>query len=142
MAPIGFLLFNQSFEAKKSAKKLAFLATQQNLRLDETDSVSGISIGIDRTAGKILFVGSGKSVVIDLKTHATVALMKIDEDGEVLSDLDKVRKILLQFNGKSGNSRQLIFYSEEEDPVTQKNERLQIAEKWRESVQENLRKLK
>lgn len=131
MAPIGFLLFNQSFEAKKSAKKMAFLAAQHKLKLDEIDSISGISIGMDRNSRRILFLGSEKSVVVDPKKYGEVVLIKTDDEGQLISDLDRTRKISLQFNGKNGTTEQLVFYSEEKDPVTQKSDRLELALKWK-----------
>ncbi|WP_029036303.1 hypothetical protein [Salinimicrobium xinjiangense] len=139
VAPVGYLVYTQSLQEKKRAKKMAFLAHQQGYSLDETKNINGLSLGLDKTAKKffLLRTGSGaKLQVIDLEEVSKIDLTKTDEDGISTSLMDEVREIALQMRNADGTvKKKIVFYAEEEDPVTQKTERLDNAIKWQKILQ-------
>jgi hypothetical protein len=139
IAPVGYLVYTQSFQEKKRAKKMAFLAHQQGLRLDEVENINGLSLGLDKTAKKFFLLRTGsdaKLQVIELEEVSKVDLSKTDEDGIPSSIMDEVREISLQLKSDDGTvKKKIIFYAEEEDPVTQKTERLDNAMKWQKILQ-------
>ncbi|WP_029034361.1 hypothetical protein [Salinimicrobium terrae] len=138
IAPVGFLVYTQSTKDKKRAKKLAFLAGEKGYKLDETESVLGLSLALDKTAKKFILLRSGEEAklqVIDLKNILKIKLHKADEDGKMTSSLDEMREISLVVITKDHSEKKLIFYAEEEDPVTQKAERLDRAIYWGKTLQ-------
>lgn len=133
IAPVGYLVYTQSFQEKKRAKKLEFMALQKGFKLDETENINGLSLGLDKTAKKFILLKSGneaKLQIMDLEEVSKIELIKTDEDGIPTSILDEVREISLQVKSNNSAVKKLIFYAEEEDPVTQKAERLDNAMKW------------
>lgn len=138
VAPVGYMVYNQSFQEKKRAKKLAFLVQQQGFRLDEIENLNGLSLGLDKTARKFFLMKSGsdaKLKTIDLEQVTKIELLKTNEDGAPISILDEVREISLHMKNTDGSVKKLIFYAEEEDPVTQKSVRLDNAIKWQRNLQ-------
>ncbi|MCX2839494.1 hypothetical protein OQ279_15205 [Salinimicrobium sp. MT39] len=138
IAPVGYLVYNQSHKEKKRAKKMAFLASKKGYNLDETENTHGLSIGLDKTAGKFLLLRSAEKAdlqEIDLKDLMKIEIIKIDEDEKNTQALDEIREISLLLKSKSNEDKRLIFYAEEEDPVTEKNNRLDRAIKWQKALQ-------
>lgn len=138
IAPVGYLVYSQSFQEKKRAKKMAFLAHQQGYNLDEIENISGLSLGLDKTAKKFFLLRTGseaKLQIIELKEVLKIDLSKTDEDGVSTSIMDEIREISLQVKNSDGTLKKLVFYAEEEDPVTQKQERLNNAIKWQKHLQ-------
>ncbi|MCC8359617.1 hypothetical protein [Salinimicrobium sediminilitoris] len=142
IAPVGFLVYNQSQKEKKRAKKLSFLAGEKGYNLDETENVHGLSLALDKTAKKFLLLKSGEEAklqVIDLDDISKIELHKNNEDGKNTSSLDEMREIMLLVKTKNNSEKKLVFYAEEEDPVTQKAERLDRAIKWQKTLQKYTR---
>ena len=138
IAPVGYLVYAQSFQQKKRAKKMEFLVLQKGYKLDEIENINGLSLGLDRTAKKCFLLKSGseaKLQVIDLNGVTKMELLKTNEDGISCTHLDEVREVSLQIKSSDGAVKKLIFYAEEEDPVTQKTERLDNALKWQKILQ-------
>jgi len=138
MAPVGYLVYTQSFQEKKRMKKMAFLALQKGYHLDETENINGLSLGLDRTAKKFIILKSGseaKLQVMGLEKVSKIELLKTDEDGHFTSIMDEVREVSLQVKNSDGSVKKVVFYAEEEDPVTQKIERLDNAIKWQKNLQ-------
>lgn len=139
VAPVGYLVYTQSSQEKKRAKKLAFLTLQQGYTLDETENITGLSLGLDKTGKKFFLLKSGneaKLQIMDLEQVSKIELLKTDEDGHDTSIMDEVREISLQVKSKDKATKKLIFYAEEEDPVTQKIERLNNTIKWQKILQQ------
>lgn len=133
VAPVGYLVYSQSYQEKKRVKKLSFLAHQKGFALDEIENINGLSLGLDKTAKKFILLKSGseaKLQVMDLEKISKIEISKTDEDGHPTIILDEVREISLQMKKSDGSTKKLIFYAEEEDPITQKSERLENALKW------------
>lgn len=138
IAPVGYLVYNQSHKEKKRAEKMAFLAKQKGYNLDETENTNGLSLGLDRTVGKFLMLRTGEKAKlqeIDLKDLLKIELIKADEDGKNTNSLDEIREISLLIKSKSNEDKKLSFYEEEEDPVTEKTERLDRSIKWQKTLQ-------
>lgn len=138
MAPVGYLVYNQSIKDKKRAKKMMFLALQKGFNLDEIENINGLSLGLDKANKKFVLLRSGgeaKLQVIDLEKIIKIDLHKTDEDGHPTMMMDEVREISLQVKTGDGTVKKVIFYAEEEDPVTQKVERLDNALKWQKHLQ-------
>lgn len=139
VAPVGYLVYTQSFQEKKRAKKMALLVHQQGYSLDEIENINGLSLGLDKTVRKFFLLRTGsdaKLQVIELEEVSKIELLKIDEDGVSTSIMDEVREISLQVKNNDGTvKKKIIFYAEEEDPVTQKTERLDNAIKWQKILQ-------
>lgn len=138
IAPVGYLVYNQSIKDKKRAKKMMFLALQKGFNLDEIENINGLSLGLDKTNKKFVLLRSGseaKLQVIDLEKIIKIDLLKTDEDGHPTMMMDEVREISLQVKTSDGTVKKVIFYAEEEDPVTQKVERLDNALKWQKHLQ-------
>ncbi|WP_324720278.1 hypothetical protein [Salinimicrobium sp. HB62] len=143
VAPVGFMVYNQANKEKKRTKKLAFLAGKNGYRLDETENLQGLSLALDRSARKFFLLRSGDKAelqTLDLSNITKIDLLKVDEDGHNTSSLDEIREIALVIKGVDHPDKKLIFYAEEEDPVTQKTERLDKAIKWQKSLQKHSRK--
>lgn len=141
VAPVGFMVYNQANKEKKRAKKLAFLAGQAGLGLDEIEHLNGLSLALDKQSKKFVMLRSGeasKLQVIELHSLSKVDLIKTDEDGTAISSLDEIREIALLIKSKNVPDKRLVFYAEEEDPVTQKSERLDRAIKWQNILQKNM----
>ena len=139
VAPVGFLVYNQSHKEKKRMKKMAFLAGQKGYSLDEVEHINGLSLALDKKAGKSILLRSGQDEqlqVLDLRNVAKVDLVKTDEDGKAVSALDEVREIFLLVKSKDHSDKKLIFYAEEDDPVTEKAERLNKAMNWQKRLQQ------
>lgn len=138
VAPVGYLVYTQSFQEKKRAKRMAFLVHQQGYSLDETENINGLSLGLDKKAKKFFLLRTGsdaKLQVIELEEVSKIELLKTDEDGNSTSGMDEIREISLQVKNRNGVIKKLFFYAEEEDPVTQKVERLDNAIKWQKILQ-------
>ncbi|NJW52056.1 hypothetical protein [Salinimicrobium oceani] len=138
IAPVGYLVYTQSFQEKKRAKKMAFLALQQGYNLHETENINGLSLGLDILAKKFFLLKSGRESelqVMDLEKVSKIELLKTDEDGYVTQNVDEIREISLQMKSSDGKNKTLVFYAEEEDPVTQKSDRLDNAVKWQKILQ-------
>ena len=70
VAPVGFIVYNQTNKEKKRAKKLAFLAGKHGYLLDEVEHFDGLSLAVDKVAGKLLLLRRGEEAqlqVIDIK---------------------------------------------------------------------------
>ena len=142
IAPVGYLLYDQSIKDKKRGKRMALLAQQKGFNLDVTENITGLSIGLDKNAGKFLFLKSGddsRLQVIDLEKVKKIELVKADEDGKLNNNFDEIREISLQLNNSDASVKKIIFYAEEEDPVTQKIERYDNALKWQEILNQSLK---
>lgn len=142
VAPVGYLIYDQSLKDKKRAKKLAFLTLKKGFKLDESDNITGLSIGLDRRAGKFFLLKSAndaKLQILDLQKVTKIELVKTDEDGKLISNMDEVREISLQVRNNDKSVKKIIFYAEEEDPVTLKTERFDNALKWQKNLQQNLK---
>lgn len=142
IAPVGYLLYSQSFQEKKRAKKLEFIALQKGYKLDETENINGLSMGLDKTARKFILLKSGgdaKLQVMELDNVSGIDLLKTNEDGAATSILDEIREIALQVKSTDTATKKLIFYAEEEDPVTQKEGRLDNAIKWQKILQQSIK---
>lgn len=142
VAPVGYLLYDQSLKDKKRAKRLAFLTLKKGFKLDESDNITGLSIGLDKGAGKFFFLKSAsdaKLQILDLQKVKKIDLLKTDEDGKSISNLDEVREISLQVKNEDDSVKKIIFYAEEEDPVTLKTERFDNALKWQKNLQQSLK---
>ncbi|NJY61560.1 hypothetical protein HC174_02155 [Salinimicrobium sp. CDJ15-81-2] len=142
VAPVGYLIYDQSLKDKKRAKKLAFLTLKKGFKLDESDNITGLSIGLDRRAGKFFLLKSAndaKLQILDLQKVTKIELVKTDEDGKLISNMDEVREISLQVRNNDKSVKKIIFYAEEEDPVTSKTERFDNALKWQKNLQQNLK---
>lgn len=138
VAPVGFLVYHQSNQEKKRAKKLAFLAGEKGYNLDEIENFHDLSLALDKTAKKFILLRSGeepKLQVIDLNDTIKIESQKTDEDGKSTSLLDEMREIFLLVKSINHSDRKLVFYAEEEDPVTQKAERLERAIYWERTLQ-------
>lgn len=142
IAPVGYILYDQSLKEKKRAKRLAFLALKQGYTIDETANINGLSLALDKKAGKFLLLKSGgdaKLQEVDLHSVSRIELAKVDEDGHSTGVLDEMREISLQLKTKENTAKKVIFYAEEEDPVTQKIERLENAIKWQKILQQSIK---
>lgn len=139
IAPVGYILYNQSSQEKKRAQKLAFLAGKEGYQLDETQNINGLSLALDIKAKKFLLLKSGgdaKLQVVDLNAVTRINLVKANEDGESTGVLDEMREISLQLMNDKNTAKKVIFYAEEEDAVTRKVERLENAIKWQKVLQQ------
>ena len=87
IAPVGYLVYSQSHKEKKRAQKMAFLAGEKGYRLDETDNTYGLSIGLDKTAGKFFLLKSSNKAElqeINLQDILKIDLIKIDESNPTI----------------------------------------------------------
>jgi hypothetical protein len=140
MAPIGYILTNQLIQEKKRKKALFDTAAKLQLKLLEQDFLSDLSLGLDSQAQKLLFVFAGKKKapqVVDLKYITRCDLFQTNEENRNSSVIDDIREVYLELTEK-GASRNLPFYSEEEHPVTEKEIRIQVAQKWQHLISENI----
>jgi hypothetical protein len=140
VAPVGFMVYNQANKEKKRIKKLAFLAGQAGFSLNETENIGDLSLAIDNSSKMFIILHSGKKAnlqVIELSGIKKVELLRSDEDGKSMATLDDIREISLLIQNKESADKRLKFYAEEDDPVTQKSDRLEQAQKWQKILQQH-----
>lgn len=140
MAPIGYILTDQSLQEKKRKKALLETAAKLQLHLVEQDFLPDLSLGHDAEAQKLLVVYTGKKkapLVIDLTNIVGCELFQRNEENRLSTTIDDVREVYLKLT-ENGASRNLTFYSEEEHPVTEKEMRMQLAQKWQHILSKNI----
>ena len=140
MAPIGYLLVDQSQQEKKRKKAILAAAAKQQLNLNEHDFLPDLSIGLDEEAQKLIIVYFGKKQkqeVIDLKDMSRCELGKRYENDKLSSAIDDVREVYLEMV-ENGSSKKLVFYSEDAHPVTEKEMRMQMGKKWQQLLSEKI----
>ena len=141
MAPIGYILVDQSVQEKKRKKAILATAAKLQLNLTEHDFLPDLSLGLDEQAQKLLVVYFGKKKkpeVIDLAEINRCELGKRYQDDKISSAIDDVREVHLRLD-KKGTSEKILFYSEDAHPVTEKEMRMQMAHKWENLIQEKMK---
>ncbi|MGB7843636.1 MAG: hypothetical protein WBL21_12645 [Salinimicrobium sp.] len=139
IAPIGYLLVDQSQQEKKRKKAILQTAAKQHLHLSACDFLPDLSLGLDEQAQKLLVVlgKKQKTEIFDLKDLSRCELGKKYQDNKVSSAIDDVREVHLHLDRKK-DSENIIFYSEDAHPVTEKEMRMQMANKWQNLLSEKL----
>lgn len=133
LAPIGYLLVDQSLSEKKREKALQKVANEQNINLTQTDFLPDLALGLDMDSRKLLIVpmNKKKSVkLIDLGNIRKCEMVKKYVNNKVSSNLDDVREIALMIELADSPTEAVIFYTEGEHPVTEKEMRRFMAIKW------------
>lgn len=133
LAPIGYLLIDQSLSEKKREKTLHKIAGEQNINLTQTDFLPDLALGLDMDSRKLLIVPMPKKKnikVIDLGTIRKCEMVKKYVNNKVSSNLDDVREIALMIELADTPAESVIFYAEGEHPVTEKEMRRFMALKW------------
>ncbi len=141
MAPIGYILVDQSVQEKKRKKAILETAAKLQLNLTEHDFLPDLSLGLDDQAQKLLLVHFGKkkkAQVIDLKETVRCLLGKKYQDDKISSAIDDVREVHLRLDQKT-SSEVVMFYSEDLHPVTEKEMRMQMAQKWQDLILEKMK---
>ena len=133
LAPVGYLLIEQKISLRKKEKAIQKIAAEHNLILTEIDFLPDLALGIDMDKRKFLSVPHSKKAhvkLIDLGLIQKCEVSKEYNKNSVSSNLDEVREIILNINLKNRPAEQLLFYTEEDHPVTEKEMRLAKAGKW------------
>lgn len=132
VAPIGYLLYGQSSKDKKRTKKLAFISAKKGLNLTETEHLDDLSLGFDPKSNVFLIyqLHHEHPKIINVDQITAVELLKVDDVGKKVENLDDVREIFLHVRLTSGASEDIVFYTEEDNAVTQKEGRFKKAGKW------------
>src|SRR6056297_1175148 len=107
MAPIGYILADQSIQDKKRKKTILAVAAKQQLNLNEHDFLPDLSLGLDEEAQKLLIVyfrKKQKQEIVDLKNMSRCELGKRYENDKVSSAIDDVREVYLELV-ENGNSK-------------------------------------
>ena len=141
MAPIGYLLVDQSVQEKKRKKAILGTAAKLQLNLSDCDFLPDLSLGLDEKAEKLLIIFFGKKKkpeVLDLKELELCLLGKRYQDDKISSAIDDVREVHLRLDQKN-TSEIVIFYSEDLHPVTEKEMRMQMAQKWQDLILEKMK---
>ena len=142
VAPVGFLIMNQSITERKNIRALNALAAQNNLRLTITDHLPRFSIGLDPVAQNLLVLPRDKEAnpkVIDLKKVKSTVIVQKTASGSAPATADDIVQIFLIFN--SGNTAsEILFFDQQFHLVTERETRLQLAEKWEKIVSTQLGK--
>lgn len=134
LTPVGYLLIGQKISLRKKEKAIRKIATQHNLLLTEIDFLPDLAIGIDMDKRKFLSVPHSKKArvkLIDLGLIQNCEVSKEYNKNSASLNLDEVREITLKINLKNHPAEQVIFYREEDHPVTEKEMRLAKAGKWK-----------
>lgn len=133
IAPVGYLVYNQSSKTKKRAQKMTLLALEEGYTLNDSETLKNYSLGIDNSAQKFLVLRNWKNEKLqsyNFQEIQAVTLVKVNEDSTPVSALDEVRIIALNIKFKDGKEEKVTFYTSEENAVTQKSEFLEKAVKW------------
>lgn len=137
IAPVGYLIINQSRQEKAGKKTLFTAASNENLVVSQFLILNGLLLGLDEEQRKLLFLSSAnrnKPEVIELKDSKVQMTKKYHNDSQVAS-IDELRQVSLRINYRE---REIIlsFYRSDADPVTETSMRLQKALEWEKTLRE------
>ena len=133
LAPVGYLLTEQKISLRKRGKAIEKVANQHQLVLTEIDFLPDMALGIDMDKQKFLSVPLSKKAnvkLIDLGLIQKCEVSKKYHHDKVSANPDDVREISLKIDLNDRTAEQLLFYSADQHPVTEKEMRLAKAGKW------------
>lgn len=136
IAPVGYLLIDQSRRDKARQKTLFNTASRLHLELTKTDILTGLYLGFDENSQKLLVITPQKKKepeVIDLPGCKVQLIKKYHRDQSTAS-IDELRTVTLQITQPQKVSV-LGFYQADLDPVTEKGIRLEKAMEWEKLLQ-------
>ncbi len=137
IAPVGYLLVDQSRRAKARRKTLLAAASRLHLELSKIEILTGLYLGLDENQQKLLIITPEKKKkpeVMELNGSKVTLLKKYHKDHSTAS-IDELRTVVLQIDGQK-SSTSLNFYRADLDPVTEKGLRLQKAMEWEKQLQD------
>lgn len=137
IAPVGYLLVDQSRREKARMKTLLAAASRLHLELSKTEILTGLYLGLDENQQKLLAITPEKKKspeVMNLKDSKVTLLKKYHKDHSTAS-IDELRTVVLQIDSQK-SSTSLNFYQADSDPVTEKGLRLQKAMEWEKLLQD------
>lgn len=133
LAPVGYLLIEQSFSTKKREKAIQKIANQNNLVLTEVDFLPDLGLGLDMDKRKFLSVPHSKKATIKLIDLGLIKKCEVSKkyiNDKVSANPDDVREITLHVVLRDRPSATILFYMAEHHPVTEKELRHSKAVKW------------
>lgn len=137
IAPVGYLVINQSRREKAGKKFLFTIASRLNLQISQFLILDGLSLGLDDKQRKLLTLGRSNMSnpeVIDL-SECKVHLIKKYHNDNPTAPIDELREISLRVDC-CDKATKLNFYRSGPDPVTEKSMRLQKALEWEKRLME------
>ena len=131
IAPVGYLIINQSRQEKVGKKTLLTAAARENLEISQFVILNGFLLGLDERQGKLIFLSStrkNKPEVIAIK-GSKVQLLKKYHNGSNEASIDELREVSLKILCRDRETV-INFYRSDADPVTETYMRLQKALEW------------
>lgn len=136
LAPVLYVNSMQKRKRKKNIDKLNLLATENGLNLDIQDSLPNLLMGMDSSARKLLLVeilNARKIKIVDLQDCSSCELYSSR------SKSGGIDRVGLSFRGKGKNEELLLLYDEALEIHPDAVRRLQLAERWRNLINRELR---
>ncbi|MFD2517435.1 hypothetical protein [Salinimicrobium flavum] len=136
ITPIGYLIYNQSMQEKKTAKQMRITAANVGMNLSQLDLLPLLALGLDKTAEKLLVLTpeNKKTHLIDLHKVTSAEVVKKYHLNHTTTLLDDVEEISLTLKNGKEPYEKVIFYREGKNAVTEKEKLLQTAIKWQKIV--------
>lgn len=131
IAPVGYLIIDQSRRAKAGQKNLFTAASHLNLEISKFEILSSLYLGLDEIREKLLVVTPEKKNKPDViaLSDCKIQLIKKYQDDNPAASIDEVREIFLLVKGRD-SEKNLYFFRSGADPVTESAVRLQKAVEW------------
>lgn len=144
MAPILYIIFNQSAKDKKRLKNLKRIAKEHNLNLSQIEVSNTLLLGLDEKAKKLVIVEPTNEMQFDV-----VDLTQLDRSQVAKKSLpaanrkkgnDKVIHVSLELVQNHGTDKvtDIVFYDENDNESFDPETKLFIAQKWDKLIRANI----
>ena len=143
VGPMFYLVINQSAGEKKKLKKLTLLSQKNQLSLDETEILSPVSLGLDKTSKKLVVIQQAKprkELALDLKELQSCKVVKLTAGNSPSEGLDETLEINLLLKKASGAEECIHFYQDEHDSAAEKERLLSAANRWQGLIAASIKK--
>lgn len=142
VGPMFYLAINQNASEKKKRKKLSLLSQKNQAQLDETDYLSPVILGLDKSSKKLLVIQQikpQKELALDLKEIKSCRVQKLNAEKVPSENLDDVLEIQLLLKKASGAEESILFYQDDHDSAAERENLLTAANRWKRLIAANLK---
>lgn len=136
LAPVLYVNSMQKRKRKKNLEKFNLIARENGLELNFQDSLPNLLMGMDTSAQKLLLVevlNAGKIIIFDLQGYSSCELYSSR------SKSGGIDRVGLTFRSKRKQEELLLLYDETLEVHPDATRRLQLAERWKDLINQNLR---
>lgn len=135
IVPFAFAYFNRRRKDSKTKSALMKYVNEYNSRLDESNILSNLAIGLDREQARLFFIKNNYNQITakivnlnDIKSVRLINDRKAMNAGK--SSTLIVEKIAISLSNKSADTKDIILELYDKDVNLSLNGEVQVAEKW------------